>query len=111
MPIHTIPPDLDAMAGAHWCALHWGPLVEPIKAGKANGIAATVFLAQGFLHIDEIAAQLGPAPGPQTINKVTLENGPVCCFVGERALAYVYVLASMSGPDPVDRPDLTNTLG
>ncbi len=110
MPFQTIP-DHEAMEGQHWCPKHWEPLAEPIKEGRANGIAATVFLAQGFFRIDAIAAQLGPEPNAQTLNKITMENGPVCCYIGERGLALVYTFAEMAGPDPVARPDLPNTLG
>lgn len=84
-----------------WCAKHWTPVRDGIKAGTMNGMAAMITLMEELLADERFMRRLGwnPETGaladatPAIMNAAIAEASPVCCWLPEIALKRIYELA------------------
>ncbi len=79
-----------------WCDRHWQPFREGSEDGTVNGLAGTIFLMQALLMVQEFADLCGRDAKPERMNQVMVDISPICCWMGDKAMAVV--LAWAMGP-------------
>jgi hypothetical protein len=80
---------------SHWCPGH----MEPLRARWPTGAAiAMMALLEHVLEDDRISAACPQHDGladAHALNAVLLEFAPLCCLVGDEAMADVYLKAGV----------------
>lgn len=95
----TEPPGVNLDFAVHWCPKH----LEPFREEWPNGAGVAMLLLLNAAVSDERIAAAAPkdldgAAKVESLDAVLLEHSPLCCFVGDEAMATIYLTVGKEPP-------------
>lgn len=91
-----------------WCDRHWARVRDD---PRINGLLATTYLSMGAAWSDDFLAIVPKTPhgeaNADAIPATLAQIAPICCWLGERAMAVVYAASVAPGGTAAleDTPD------